>query len=649
MAIKSKLGVMKDDNYADSLFYELFQVSPSMLAIVDTQLCFQYVNPAFCQYFSKSVDDIIGGSVQNIYGAEQYEKISLYFETALSGQELTNEHILDYPKIGLRNTRCTLFPRYDQNKEIIGLYIIAVDISEQLLLREFVQQHKSFEHFISSLSSKFLNLELEQIDEAIINALQEIGEIMEADRCFIFLLDKKMQHNILAQMWFRDGIDSVQPMEGTIIQDIFPWLGKMMLAQKDIVINTLDELPENAQSEKEYCFSASVKSFLMIPIIYRGQWLGQIGLDMIRTQKNWQPDDILRFRMLSEVIANAMVRKAKDTKIKELQIKLNAENDYLREEIKLNHNHGNIIGNSLVMKKVLSQLELVAPTDANVLILGETGTGKELLAHSIHRLSQRNNKTMVSVNCAALPSSLIESELFGREKGAYTGALTKQIGRFELAHESTLFLDEIGELALDMQSKLLRVLQYGEFERIGSPRTIKVDVRLIVATNRNLEKMVKDGTFREDLYYRLNVFPLHVPPLRERLSDVPLLVWALVRELEKELGRKIEKISKRSMQALCQCQWPGNVRELRNIIERTMILVQGPVLEFTPEIYRGAGSNTRLNKLKTLEDVEFDHISSVLKQTGGRIRGENCAAEILGLKPTTLESRMKRLGIKRQS
>jgi transcriptional regulator with GAF, ATPase, and Fis domain len=277
-----------------------------------------------------------------------------------------------------------------------------------------------------------------------------------------------------------------------------------------------------------------------------------------------------------------------------------------------------------------------------VLIQGETGSGKELIANLIHRESPRAHRKMVRVNCASLPATLIEAELFGREKGAYTGALSKQAGRFEMADGSTLFLDEIGELALELQAKLLRVLQDGEFERLGSTRTLKVDVRVITATNSDLATLVAEGTFRQDLYYRLNVFPIVVPPLRERRMDIPALVWSFVREFSETMGKSIDKISKSTMQHLQAYDWPGNVRELRNMIERSMILSRGGTLA----VSLGEVGSDQLAS-QTLAEVDRHHIHSVLEQTGWRIRGAGGAAQALGLNPSTLESRMKKLGIKR--
>ena len=295
------------------------------------------------------------------------------------------------------------------------------------------------------------------------------------------------------------------------------------------------------------------------------------------------------------------------------------------------------------MKKILAQAEQVAVTDSTVLILGETGTGKELLARAIHNVSGRKDRPMITVNCASLPPALIESELFGRERGAYTGALTKMLGRFEIADGSTLFLDEIGELPLELQSKLLRVLEEGKFERLGSTKTVHVNVRIIAATNRDIGQDVAKGKFRKDLYYRLNVFPISIPPLRDRLEDIPLLVWAFIKEFEKKVGKRIDSVPRKSMEALQHYSWPGNVRELRNVIEHAMIVSGGRTL--TVSVPQFASSETP--EISNLENIERSHLLSVLNKTNWRIAGKGGAAEVLGLKRTTLQSLMKRLGITR--
>jgi formate hydrogenlyase transcriptional activator len=330
------------------------------------------------------------------------------------------------------------------------------------------------------------------------------------------------------------------------------------------------------------------------------------------------------------------------TEIRVLKEQLEAENVYLREEVKLGHDHGDIVGESAAIRRTLALAEQVAPTDSTVLIYGETGTGKELLARSIHNLSPRKDRPLVTVNCAAMPSTLIESELFGREKGAYTGALTRQAGRFEVADRSTLFLDEVGELSPEAQAKLLRVLQEGKFERLGSSNTMMVDVRVIAATNRDIEQAVRDGRFREDLFYRLNVFPITIPPLRERREDIPALVWTFVHEFSEKMGKRIESIPKKTIEALSSHSWPGNVRALRNTIERAMILSTGTTLNV--EL---ADAAPEMEALPPLDDAERIRFTRTLEATGWRIRGKGGAAEALGLKPTTLEYRIKRLGIRR--
>ena len=331
------------------------------------------------------------------------------------------------------------------------------------------------------------------------------------------------------------------------------------------------------------------------------------------------------------------------TEIEELKNRLEIENIYLRSEVEVKYKYADIIGQSNAIMQVLSQVELVSGTDSTVLLLGETGTGKELIAGAIHTLSSRKAKPMVKVNCAALPATLIESELFGREKGAYTGALSRQTGRFEVADGSTIFLDEISELPLELQAKILRVIESGEFERLGSSHTIRVNVRIITATNRDLSSLVQKGTFREDLYYRLNVFPITVPPLHERTDDIPLLAWEFVKEFERTMGKRVDTIPRKSMEALQRYPWPGNIRELRNVIERAMIVSKDGILQIQmPEHVPAEHSETQ-----SFEEAARNHIIKVLQSTGWRIRGKNGAAEVLGMKPTTLQSKMIKLGIQR--
>ena len=393
-------------------------------------------------------------------------------------------------------------------------------------------------------------------------------------------------------------------------------------------------LQERVAYKVEYCLRAKSGEYLWF--LARGQAIWNTAGTAIR-MSGWIQD--ITERKQAELNLQAAL-----SEIKELKNRLEAERAYLQEEIKLEYNYENIIGRSDGLNYVLYKVEQIAPSDTTVLVLGETGTGKELLARAIHHLSRRKDRALVKVNCATLPANLIESELFGHEKGAFTGAHTRQLGRFEVANGATLFLDEIGELPLELQSKLLRVIQDGEFERLGSADTIKVDVRVIAATNRKLEEEVRRGRFREDLWYRLNIFPITVPPLRERIEDIALLVNFFVDKISRRLGKSIESIPLSVMNALQDYQWPGNVRELENVLERAVINSSGPKPPLVDELKKPPKDLTTAKK--TLNEFERDYIVRVLEQTHWKVSGQNGAAEILGLDRSTLRARMRKLGIR---
>ncbi len=358
---------------------------------------------------------------------------------------------------------------------------------------------------------------------------------------------------------------------------------------------------------------------------------------------------VVVFRDITERKQAEQKLKNAHSEIEQLKNRLHEENIYLQEQINLTHKFKDILGQSQSLKSVLGQLEKVAPTDTTVLILGETGTGKELFARALHNLSPRNNRPLVKVNCAALPANLIESELFGHEKGSFTGATARRIGRFELAHEGTIFLDEIAELPLELQAKLLRVLQEGEIERLGDSKTININVRIIAATHRDLKQMVSDKTFREDLYYRLSVFPLTIPTLRERKPDISLLVQWFINKFAQKMGKQINHIPQSVMDKLLNYNWPGNVRELENVIERAVILSPNQTLQIS-ELHNSENNSIDNGKaLKSLADMEKNHIINVLESTGWQISGEQGAASILEMHPNTLRSRMSKLGIRRAS
>jgi len=350
--------------------------------------------------------------------------------------------------------------------------------------------------------------------------------------------------------------------------------------------------------------------------------------------------DITERKYAAEALENALAE------VVSLKNRFQRENLYLRQEFKRSHNFDEIVSQDEEFIKILSEVEQVAATEATVLILGETGTGKELIARAIHNISSRRERPLVKLNCATLPNSLIESELFGHEKGAFTGAIARKMGRFELANGTTIFLDEIGELPMESQVKLLRVLQEGEFERLGGSNTIEVSVRVIAATNRDLMKAIAEGRFREDLYYRLNIFPIHIPPLRERKSDIPLLVRYFVKKYSAKVGKQVQRVSQEVMDSLQNYNWPGNVRELENIIERAVIISRGKRLEVGNWLPR-RDVPAEILGLATLEKVEKAHILNVLESTRWRVSGEKGAAKILGINPQTLFSKMRKLGINR--
>ncbi len=357
---------------------------------------------------------------------------------------------------------------------------------------------------------------------------------------------------------------------------------------------------------------------------------------------------VMVFKDITERKQGEEKLKSALSEIKQLKNRLQQENIYLQEQIYHAHQFEDILGQSPLLKEVLRQLEQVAPTETSVLILGETGTGKELFARALHNISLRVDRPLVKVNCAALPTHLIESELFGHEKGSFTGATARRIGRFELANEGTIFLDEIGELALELQAKLLRVLQEGEIERLGNSKTIKINVRIIAATHRDLKQMVKAGSFREDLYYRLSVFPISIPPLRQRKDDISLLVHYFVSKYANKMNKQINKIAQKTMVNLQQYSWPGNVRELENIIERAVILSPQNSL-IIPELFASDNKNIESEDILPLQQIEKSHIVKVLKITNWKISGEQGAAAILEMHPNTLRSRMNKLGIRRSA
>jgi PAS domain S-box-containing protein len=504
----------------------------------------------------------------------------------------------------------------------------------------------TFERLITDLAARFVVVPPEDVESAIVDGIEQIAQALGLDRGSWWELRPETDDAIVRLTWT---VPEYRVMQlGESAREQAPWMLARIRQGEVLTIDDPDDVPSAADREGLKRFG--VKSTISIPFRVNGEVTATLSFSSIRDRYTWSPEVVDRLRLVTAVFGQALVRKANEerlqhmmTELTELRDHLAKETIHLRRDARTIPNPRLIVADSPATKRVLEQIESVAPTNATVLLFGETGTGKEVFAQAIHRDSEWHRRPMVTVNCAAIPTALIESELFGREKGAYTGAIARQIGRFEMANDSTIFLDEVGELPLDAQVKLLRVLQERVIERLGGGRPVKVNVRIIAATNRDLDRAVADRTFREDLYYRLNVFPITIPPLRERSDDIPALVWSFIEEYSNAFRKPIESISKDSLAALQRYHWPGNVRELRNVIERAVIISKGPRL--IVDIPTSAGGPAR--KSTRLADIEAEQIRQVLEGVGWRVRGPGGAAEQLGIKPNTLDSRMAKLGIKR--
>jgi PAS domain S-box-containing protein len=458
---------------------------------------------------------------------------------------------------------------------------------------------------------------------------------------------RQLAENIREVFWIqeRSGIVYISPA----CEQIFGLNSESLIKNPDLFLDIVHpEDKERVLSERQKGF-ANQEIAVEYRIVRPG---GTIRWIYSRSFPVWLGEDHVRIVGIAEDITERKqmeeLLQSRLREIEDLKDRLEAESAYLQEEIKLEHNFGNIIGRSDAMQYVFYRAQQISGTDTTILILGETGTGKELIARTIHENSSRRARPMVKVNCAVLPAGLIESELFGHEKGAFTGAVARKLGRFELANNTTLFLDEIGELPFDLQAKLLRVIEEGEFERLGGTQTIKVNARIIAATNRDLEKEMKEGRFRADLWYRLKVYPVTIPPLRERIDDIPLMVVHFVEKYSKQLGKTIQKIPAGLVEALKNYKWPGNVRELQHVIERAVINSLETTLQLADDLGRATIPQApAMARDKTLEELEREYILEILAKTGWKIDGRSGAAEILNLNPGTLRSRMRKLGIQK--
>ena len=520
---------------------------------------------------------------------------------------------------------------------------------------------QDFESILANLSASFVNTGPDELDHRVQAALQEIGQFLAIDLLEIWLIDPTDAQYKQAYRWTRPGAaphsDSLEEVGSSSP------LGHLANGTTE-VLNRVEEQTSSAERDIAILQSNGEKSTVVLPLVAGNAELGVIYFESLSCENVWPEKFVVRLQLIGEIFANLFLQCEKERELQRtlgenitLRQRLESENRVLQEEVSHTRESEQAVGTSKTFSVILQQVQQVAQTDSTVLLLGETGTGKDLIANQIHQHSHRAQRKLVRINCAALPETLFESELFGHEKGAFTGAESRKIGRFELADGGTLVLDEIGEMPLHSQPKLLLALQTGEFERLGSEKTHKAHVRLVASTNRDLEAMTKEGSFRPDLYYRINVFPITMPPLRERNEDIPLLADYFVEKLRSHVNHKVTRISDEAMSALLAYDWPGNIRELQNVIERSLILSPGDTLSAevllkhvmspAPSAAPMASDNTTAMEVKTLNELNRDYIRAVCERCRWKIHGAGNAAELLGINPNTLRARMKKLGVER--
>jgi transcriptional regulator with GAF, ATPase, and Fis domain len=520
-----------------------------------------------------------------------------------------------------------------------------------------------FEGLLDEISSAYINIPVDDIDRAVTRDLERLCRFLDADRYNILILEDSNKNS--SQLLFsytagpENNIGQFKEAEDWIVghggHGLFRHITEICLQGQVQIISNIEDLPENEETLKQAMYHLGVKSHLAVPVSVNREVIGLMIIVATRKRIDWSEELIRKIRQFGDLFANAYVRKRHEEgrrhaheEIKRLKARLESDYRYLSDEFRKTIGGDIIAGGSPAMGRVMNQVMQVAPTQTPVLLLGETGAGKGMLALALHQASRRADRPLVQLNCATLASGLIENELFGHERGAFTGADRQRAGRFEIAEGTTLFLDEIGELPAELQAKLLRVLETGEFERLGGSKTLKTNARIIVATNRDLEAEVAAGRFRRDLWYRLNIFPIRVPPLRERINDIPIIADEFLKRFSKHSGKRFAPIPQNVMDALKKYPWPGNVRELQNLIERAVIVSPGGELCITvPQTPAEFECAALPEEVRPFAEMERMYLLHALKQAGWRVEGKGGAADILDLNPSTLRSRMRKLGIRK--
>jgi transcriptional regulator with GAF, ATPase, and Fis domain len=615
-------------------------------------------NAVFAKVLQReSPSDVVGWRLGQLHSTLDADAHLRFFQAVVeSGYNLTDYEMLYTDPGGTERALRMSVTGIVHDGFLLRYWAVETNILDLRRTKAALLRRRTFHDLLTNISSRLIMAAPSQADDEVRASIQSVCEYIEADRTSVLWIDPESMAVEIAYGWSVADI----PLLSNINLTEFPKGTEKVLRGESLCINDVAELPDDWREEGKRFSELGMKSFVAVPLMADGQVVGVSTYTHLNEKRVFLDQDLADLRVISDLLANYILRLRSSRQLdsalaglKKATERLDAENVYLREEIELTLGFDEIIGRSAAMLNCLVQVERVAVTSAPVLILGETGTGKELIARAIHEHSDRSGRPLVKVNCAALPGNLIESELFGYEKGAFTGAEKAKRGRFDLADGSSIFLDEFGDIPLELQAKLLRVLQEGEFERLGGNRTIKVDVRIIAATNKNISDAVNAGEFRSDLLYRINAFPIEVPALRERGDDIRMLTEHFVQSYSKRYGKEITAISARMMEEISEYSWPGNIRELEGVVQRALISSTTSVLGLAAtltELSKGPdGSSSHPDDATNfdLEDAERRHIVSVLTETGWKIAGVAGAATKLGIPPSTLRSKMQKLSIQR--